>query len=711
MTSFSASALEETEHSVLSAEEGPLLGDHGHPLQQARRRWSSPSAIAGLALTIAGALLVASAALHGSAAPTHHPAGTSRAVTEDAPRGLFQPIRQETRPPLTFYVYRAQGPSSYPLENINAADLAGVMWYLHNEVVVSSPRKYGIDRIRRYKISVKNTEEFWNVHHRNFGAFLAFDAARCTTPICGEVFSQYGFIVGCQVQSTDIAPYLGSTMTRVDGACKGQFCNAPVWYSLPGRCPTQGLSNQQIEGNTGSQDVMKAKDPACIAQQPGGRCHAANGAPDCTFSYEEAGQIMLDELSGIEDYNYFWNVSYKECTQEVAAGQREGPCVANQEFDLARDKGVNCSFWDHKTDVTAASKRMQAVRDLFKKHYPDMAYDYDTPACDFDMYYDGESKWPRNHTNSVPATRGFSWSHAKDMLTTTPPPVAADVPHTCKALGCGQRSERCACNTACVKYNDCCADYAEKCVELVSPLGHKAPGEQQHAERRHHSEERHPVAEEEEKHSVAEGHHSTREPEHMRHRGKEHVAEALSGGKTADHLLRACMEAMEECDVAVGVKKDLSEACQEIARECAKAVRITRGQDKEEEKHTTSSRAPTRAPSTTRAPATTTAAATTTDRRREVHASPKEVIEWKGDEDDNGVGAEMTACRVADKECNEAVTWAKVHGIVEHPEWYKGLSTKSTADEFRELLRDTGRGSCDKVCTSDSNMLFLHRRK
>lgn len=34
-----------------------------------------------------------------------------------------------------FYVYRAMGDSSYPLENVNAANAAGVMWYLHNEAV------------------------------------------------------------------------------------------------------------------------------------------------------------------------------------------------------------------------------------------------------------------------------------------------------------------------------------------------------------------------------------------------------------------------------------------------------------------------------------------------------------------------------------------------------------------------------------------------
>merc|ERR1719203_580586 len=77
--------------------------------------------------------------------------------------------------------------------------------------------------------------------------------------------------------------------------------------------------------------------------------------------------------------------------------------------------GVGCSFWDGKADARQASMRMKAVKDLFKKQYPDQPYDLEEPACDFDMYYDGEFDWPVNHSGAVQPERGFSWTAAKSM--------------------------------------------------------------------------------------------------------------------------------------------------------------------------------------------------------------------------------------------------------------------------------------------------------
>ncbi|CAK0818296.1 unnamed protein product, partial [Prorocentrum cordatum] len=122
-----------------------------------------------------------------------YPAGSK--AEEEA----FQASPENSGPTvISFYLYRASGDTNYPLENVNVGNLAGVLWYLHNEIVVSPMRKYNIDRIKRFKIRMKPVVEFWNVHHANFGPFMAYDAARCSTPSCKDVYDLYGYIVGCQ---------------------------------------------------------------------------------------------------------------------------------------------------------------------------------------------------------------------------------------------------------------------------------------------------------------------------------------------------------------------------------------------------------------------------------------------------------------------------------------------------------------------------------
>lgn len=316
---------------------------------------------------------------------------------------------------MNFYVYRAGGDTAYPLENVNAASLEGVMWYLHNEVVISVPRKYGIDRIRRYRVKVHNTQEFWNVHKRQFGPFFAYDAGRCTsldhgTDICNETYHQYGFIVGCQTLSLDKAAYLSRINTTVSCTPGADACRAPQWFSFPGECPSKGIPQKSIQANVAYQDVEHYKSAECKRRMPGGLCDAATGAPDCTYSVIPAGEIFLDEIASIPNYNYFWNSSYEECVNELDTGVRVEACQKNFEYTEGLDQGTGNHFWDNRMDPQRCRERMDRVVSLFTQHYPDLPPVLESPPCDFDMYYDKEFTWPQNHDGAEPS----KWWDYKD---------------------------------------------------------------------------------------------------------------------------------------------------------------------------------------------------------------------------------------------------------------------------------------------------------
>lgn len=220
----------------------------------------------------------------------------------------------------SFYMYRAQGDVDYVMENVNAASLAGVMWYLEKEVVRGTcPRHYGITRIMRIRVTVHSPPEL----SHSFGSFFAFDRGKCTAPGCLDFFNKYGFVVGCQNQTG--TPYGPSA----------------VWYSLPGACPLVDF---------------KSKPPSCLVAQPGGRCPAPTGEKTCAWSYVDAGSISIAELEGIPDYKGF-----------CASG--------GNEYVLG--------FWDGRGSPTFSQDRIRKAQDLFKSKYPGMPHDLPKPVCDW----------------------------------------------------------------------------------------------------------------------------------------------------------------------------------------------------------------------------------------------------------------------------------------------------------------------------------------
>lgn len=205
------------------------------------------------------------------------------------------------------------------------------MWYLHNEVVKYCPRQYGITRVLRYNVTVFNPPSVFPVRQGQFGHFVQFDYGQCTVPKCPDQWTSFGFMVGCQTQNS-VWNYERS-----------------YWYSLPGSCPSM---------------TYKTKTDECKQQEPGGQCSSPDGSTNCTWHAEPAGEVLVDELSGITDYNAF--------------------CAAhNIEYDVATDRGRGTDFWDQKLNATRNKERVLTLDRFFAKKYPSAdTLSMPEPICD-----------------------------------------------------------------------------------------------------------------------------------------------------------------------------------------------------------------------------------------------------------------------------------------------------------------------------------------
>jgi hypothetical protein len=249
-------------------------------------------------------------------------------------------------------MYRVQNDMNYAPENQNTANLAGAMWYLHNEIVNNRlERRYGKTRIQRFKVTTKATQPLVDAG-LDFGVRYAFDMGNCTGPFdCGKQFRKYGYFVGCNhVDTWPTQQWAGRV--HYPGA---------TWYSLPGKCNSRRYYQH---------------DEACDLNEPGGVCDHPTGAGNCTYSYKLAGEISIDDLEGIEDFRKF-------------------AMTGGWEYNNGTDKGVHMTFWDNKYNDTACETRLSRARDLFKERYPDDPADESIPApsCDFDFdkFYAGDT--------------------------------------------------------------------------------------------------------------------------------------------------------------------------------------------------------------------------------------------------------------------------------------------------------------------------------
>jgi len=243
----------------------------------------------------------------------------------------------------TFYMYRAVSLSGarYRSTNVNAGTLGGILWYLHNEVVWKTPRKFDMALIKRLKVSMKATQPLLK-KGMTFGVRYAFDRGQCTGPYsCDKAFNEFGYFVGCNKLGN--FPFPTYPVYYPDA----------IWYSLPGPCPSKTYMDENA---------------SCDEAEPGGFCESPTGAGNCTYTYEEAGNISIDELEGIDDYSSFTH-------------------QGGVEYNKSSNEGVGISFWDGINNTEKNEVRLAKARALFARKYPDMPTDDELPAPDCDFSY------------------------------------------------------------------------------------------------------------------------------------------------------------------------------------------------------------------------------------------------------------------------------------------------------------------------------------
>ncbi|CAE7748192.1 unnamed protein product [Symbiodinium sp. CCMP2456] len=252
-----------------------------------------------------------------------------------------------------FYMYRTQTDEDYEPVNQDMANIGGVLWYLHNEIIwhhylrVGSFSSIPKTRIERYRVKTRATCPL----HRlgmNFGVVNAYDLGKCTGPFGCENLHHFGPVVGCESWNKGADNHFPHKQWM--GVVK--YPNA-MWYSLPGAC-----SSQKFWGKTHK----------CERKEPSGACKEGNeptGAFDCTYTYKKVGEISIDELEGIPNFG---------------ALMKSG----GYEYSRASDKGKKMHFWDDKNSTEANHRRINRVLDKFNEKYPDQPF-LEDPVCDFDV--------------------------------------------------------------------------------------------------------------------------------------------------------------------------------------------------------------------------------------------------------------------------------------------------------------------------------------
>jgi len=179
--------------------------------------------------------------------------------------------------------------------------------------------------------TMKVTPELYSRGHSNFANLVQFDAAKATAPWAPAIWKAFGYVPGCFRNNRNVANYKNS-----------------VWYSLPGQCPSMD---------------WRSKTSECRASEPGGMCPHPSGERSCTWHAEYAGEVSVEEFTGIKDYNSWCKES------------------GHQEYVWGEDRGRGTRFWDGKHDARKCERREGRLLKLFARKYRSMPANYGDPRC------------------------------------------------------------------------------------------------------------------------------------------------------------------------------------------------------------------------------------------------------------------------------------------------------------------------------------------
>lgn len=224
---------------------------------------------------------------------------------------------------VNFLVYRAassQDKYATVLANSNAADRAGVLSYIHSEVVPEDmrfkenrdgyTRKFNIDSIMIFNVTVYNPKDTWLTPKIPLSPYVAFDAGKCNPqdPGC-DAYQTKGWTVGYQVQQGNIrAKYSNDLLSN-------------YWYSFP-------------------------KD---------GLCDTPNATKTCTYKYNVVGRVVIDEMIGLD------HLGYKNVYDFFKAGNIEFSRAAQSSAPGCCQTTGGIDFWNSPCDLDQSFSRIQRL--------------------------------------------------------------------------------------------------------------------------------------------------------------------------------------------------------------------------------------------------------------------------------------------------------------------------------------------------------------